>query len=134
MATQSWLAKAPLRVLDVASSVLTTVLSGAGGREVQGVGPRPVKRLVLYEFESCPFCRKIRELLSDLDLEAEIRPCPKGGRRFRADVSRRGGRAQFPYLVDPNTAVEMYESEDILQYLVRQYGNGRFEPYLRGVR
>jgi len=132
MAQKSWLGASVRRALDVTSSLGTTLLSGAGGRVVQGIGPRPQERLVLYDFEACPFCRKVRELLSDLDLEAEIRPCPKGGRRFRLEAGRRGGREQFPFLLDPNTGVEMYESEEILQYLVRQYGDGRFEPYLRG--
>jgi glutathione S-transferase len=131
MAEKSWVGARVRRALDVTSSLATTLLSGAGGRTAQGIGPRPKERLVLYDFESCPFCRKVRELLSDLDLEVEIRPCPKGGRRFRLEAGRRGGREQFPFLVDPNTSVEMYESEEILQYLVRQYGNGRFESYLR---
>jgi len=131
MAEKSWLAGGALRALDVASSLGTTILTGAGGLSVHGMGPRPEERLILYDFEACPFCRKVRELLSDLDLEVEVRPCPKGGRRFRVEVGRRGGREQFPFLVDPNTGVEMYESEEIIQYLVRQYGNGRFEPYLR---
>ena len=132
MAEKGWVTTTARRALEVSSSLAATVVSGAGGRAVQGVGPRPAQRLVLYDFEACPFCRKVREVLSDLDLEAEIRPCPKGGRRFRLEAGRRGGREQFPFLVDPNTGVEMYESEEILQYLVRQYGNGRFEPYLRG--
>ena len=34
----------------------------------------------------------------------------------------RGGKAQFPYLVDPNTGVEMYESLDIIDYLFETYG------------
>ena len=39
--------------------------------------------LELYEFESCPFCRKVRDALTELDLEAMIYPCPKGGSVFR---------------------------------------------------
>ncbi len=38
-----------------------------------------------------------------LDLQAVIYPCPKGGTRFRDRVKRRGGKLQFPYLIDPNT-------------------------------
>ena len=55
------------------------------GMAVGRPGPRPAKLLELYEFEACPFCRKAREALSILDLEAMIYPCPKGGPRFRAD-------------------------------------------------
>lgn len=85
----------------------------------------PEQRLELYEFEGCPFCRRVREVLSELDLNAVVHPCPPGGSRFRAEVERRGGRARFPYLVDPNTGAEMYESSDIIDYLHRTYGGAR---------
>lgn len=87
-------------------------------------GPRPAQPLEIYEFEGCPFCRKAREALSILDLEATVRPCPKRGHRFRDEVIRRGGKAQFPYLIDPNTGKEMYESGDIVEYLFAEYGTG----------
>jgi len=112
------------RVLDVATSLGATLARFASGASVGRPGPRPEQRLVLYEFEACPYCRKVREALSILDLEAEIRPCPKRGPRFREEVKERGGRAQFPYLVDPNTGAEMYESDDIVAYLFRTYGDG----------
>ena len=86
------------------------------------IGPRPEKKLELFEFEACPFCRKVREALTALDLEATIRPCPKGGQRFRPQVIERGGKAMFPYLVDPNTDTQMYESSDIVAYLYERYG------------
>ncbi len=86
-------------------------------------GPRPEQRIELWEFESCPFCRKVREALTALDLEALVHPCPKGGPRHRAEVVRRGGREHFPYMHDPNTGVAMYESKDIVRYLYEHYGN-----------
>lgn len=98
---------------------------GGTGRSVGRLGDRPSQRLRLYEYEACPFCRKVREALSILDLEADILPCPRGGPRFRAEVEERGGRSMFPYLVDPNTGREMYESDDIVRYLFERYGNGR---------
>ena len=49
------------------------------------------------------------EVLTALDLEAVIYPCPKGGTRFRSVVRERGGKEQFPYLVDPNTGIAIYE-------------------------
>ena len=113
------------RSADVATAWLASVLRlGRGLAASADPGPRPEQRLVLYEFEGCPFCRKVREALTALDLEAEIRPCPKGGPTFRPEVVRRGGRAQFPYLVDPNTGDAMYESADIIRHLYRHYGTG----------
>ena len=113
------------RVLDVATSFWASLLRITSGARVGNLGKRPEKSLELYEFESCPYCRKAREALSILDLDAVIYPCPKRGPRFRAEVVRRGGKAQFPYLVDPNTDKEMYESDDIVRYLFESYGDGQ---------
>ena len=111
-----------IRPLDIATSFLASVARLGAGMEVAALGPRPDKPLELYEFEGCPYCRKVREALSILDLDAVVHPCPKNGPRFRPEVVRRGGKAQFPYLVDPNHAVELYESDDIIRYLFDRYG------------
>ena len=86
---------------------------------------------ILRYFEARPFCRKVREALTILDLDVIVYPCPKGGPRFRERVKERGGRAMFPYLVDPNTDVAMYESDDIVAYLFREYGDGQVPLALR---
>jgi glutathione S-transferase len=112
------------RTLDVATSFAASLARLGAGLRVEALGPRPEKPLELYDFEGCPYCRKAREALTALDLEALVRPCPKGGRRFRSSVRERGGKEQFPYLVDPNTGKEMYESNDIVRYLFERYGAG----------
>ena len=112
------------RPLDLVTSSLVTVIRLGAGASVGDLGPRPEKTLELYAFEACPFCRKVREALSILDLEAMVHPCPKGGPLYREAVKQRGGKAQFPYLVDPNTGTEMYESDDIIRTLFDRYGNG----------
>jgi len=112
------------RMLDVATSLFASVARLGGGLRVEELGERPKKPLELYEFESCPYCRKVREVLTALDLETRIYPCPKGGTRFRSVVRERGGKEQFPYLVDPNTGEAMYESSDIVRHLFAEYGTG----------
>ena len=112
------------RSLDLTLSTFATVARFATGMNVGSLGQRPERPLALYEFEACPYCRKVREALSILDLNAMIYPCPKKGPRFREEVKRRGGKYLFPYLVDPNTGEEMYESDDIVAYLFQQYGAG----------
>ena len=113
------------RTLDVASSYASSAARLGAGLRVGSIGPRPQQRLKLFEFEACPFCRKVREALTALDLEAEIYPCPKGGTRFRPEAIQRGGRAMFPFLVDPNQHVQLYESDDIIAHLYKHYGAGR---------
>jgi glutathione S-transferase len=109
----------------VATSLAATLARFGAGLRVETLGPRPERPLELYEFEGCPFCRKAREAATALDLELDVFPCPKGGTRFRGVVRERGGKELFPYLVDPNTGKEMYESDDIVRYLFAQYGAGR---------
>lgn len=46
---------------------------------------------------------QVREAVSVLDLDVDVRPCPKGGSVWRNKVVEMGGKAQFPYLVDENT-------------------------------
>jgi glutathione S-transferase len=112
------------RFLDIGTSFVASVARLGAGMEVGALGPRPEQPLELYEFEGCPFCRKVREALSILDLDAVVHPCPRNGPRFRPEVVRRGGKAQFPYLVDPNRDVALYESDDIVRHLFETYGDG----------
>ncbi len=107
---------------NIASSLLATLVRGSNGIQSSPAAVKPQEMLQLYDIENCPYCRLVREALTELDLDVEIYPCPKGGERFRPALEARGGKAQFPYLVDPNTGAEMYESLDIVSYLFETYG------------
>lgn len=39
---------------------------------------QPRKPIEIYEFEGCPFCRKVREAVNILDLDVVFYPCPQG--------------------------------------------------------
>ena len=116
--------------IAVASSMLASSARVAGAK-VGPLGKRPAEPLELYEFEACPFCRKAREALTILDLTVRVMPCPKRGRHYRPWVIEAGGKRMFPYLVDVNTGISMYESDDIVEYLFRQYGAGPPPLHLR---
>ena len=107
---------------NIASSMLSTVLRASNGIQARPAAKKPKQLLQLYDIENCPYCRMVREALTELDLDAEIFPCPKSGKKYRPEVVARGGKAQFPYLVDPNNGKEMYESLDIIAYLFEAYG------------
>lgn len=96
-----------------------------------GTFKRPAQPLELYEFQSCPFCRKVREAISILDLDVMVYPCPKGGVTWRPKAVELGGKAQFPYLIDPNTNQAMYESDAIISYLFNEYGDGSVPTMLK---
>lgn len=92
---------------------------------------------MLYEFESCPFCKKVREALCVLDIDHIVYPCPRetlrsygvcDKSRFRGNVRNAGGILMFPYLEDPNTDVKMYQSDQIVEYLWREYGQAATPP------
>jgi glutathione S-transferase len=120
------------RLLDVTTSMFTTVSRLGAGVQARRPARRPLERLELYEFEGCPFCRKVRDALTELDLEAIIYPCPHGGTVHRPKAIALGGKSQFPYLVDPNTGTRMYESDDIVAYLYATYGGREPGMLVRG--
>lgn len=114
--------------LKVASSILTSsVALWRGTAAFRPAAEQPRLPLALYEFEGCPYCRMLRSALTELDLDVMIYPCPKSGRRFRPRAITLGGKAQFPFLHDPNTGARLYESAEIAAYLARTYGG-----HLRG--
>jgi len=107
---------------NTVTSLLSTLVRAGSGIQSNPAAHKPEQTLQLFDIENCPYCRLVREALTELDLDAEIYPCPKGGERFRPEVVERGGKAQFPYLVDPNSGEELYESLDIVAYLFDIYG------------
>ena len=97
------------RTLEVATSGFASIARLPFGSKVdeaciaRPAGAVPKEPIILYEFEACPFCRRVREALSQLDLTVEVRPCPKDAVKHRTEVEAMGGKLTFPFLVDPNT-------------------------------
>lgn len=110
----------------VLQSVLSTLLQG--GRGVMGTAHpnQPALPIKLYDMEGCPFCRRVREVLTLLNLDVEVYPCPKNGKRFRPEAIAASGESQFPLLMDENTGKVLIESQAIIDYLFATYGkNGK---------
>lgn len=112
--------------LNILGATISSTLGGWRGSAALVTQPaQPALPIRLYDMEGCPYCRAVREAMTALHLDVEIYPCPKGGTRFRPEAERLGGKQQYPLLVDPNTNTVMYESEAIVDYLFRTYGNGK---------
>lgn len=109
---------------DVATSIAASTVRGFSGARVGTLGSRARRPLVLFEREPCPFSRLVRETLSILDLDAEMRPCPEGELAHLAELRSRGGNEQVPFLIDPNTGARLFEAGRIVRYLFQSYGDG----------
>jgi glutathione S-transferase len=116
-----WRLPVPSLLDDLDSALASAVRLARGTRVRADHTHGALKPLTLYNMEGSPYCRKVREALSELDLEYVVRNLPKGSPK-RAELEARGGKVQVPYLIDPNRGEEMYESDDIVAYLNEHYG------------
>jgi len=103
----------------------------AGTGVKKPLGKRPEKLIRLYDIEGDPECRRVREAMTMLDLDATVLPCPRGGRRYREEAEKLGGKEKFPFIVDENTDVKLYGTKNIIPYLFKTYGDGRMPFVLR---
>lgn len=76
--------------------------------------------LELYQFEQCPYCKKVREKLTELNLDYICRNVTKGSKK-REILGTIGGRDQVPFFIDMDKQVAMYESDEIVKYLDKNY-------------
>lgn len=69
----------------------------------------------LYIMESCPYCKKVLSFMEG-----------NGIRCNKIDITNKtneealiqiGGKRQVPFLVDKDRNIQMYESNDIIEYL-----------------
>lgn len=90
--------------------------------EQQRVDAR-TRNLVLYQFLMCPFCVSVRRTIKRLSLKIETRDALRDP-SSREQLLASGGKIQVPCLriTDAQGNVTwMYESEDIIQYLQREF-------------
>jgi len=78
----------------------------------------------LYQKEECPFSKKVREKLQELELDY-VNRISRQGTNQREIMVKLGGETQVPFLVDQSKGVMMYESDDIVDYLEQEYGQGQ---------
>lgn len=84
----------------------------------------PTADLSLYQSSTCWFCAKVKQKMSDLGIQIELRDIGMNG-AFRDELVREAGKSQVPCLrieQPGGTATWMYESSDICAYLENRFG------------
>lgn len=75
--------------------------------------------LVIYQYEACPFCVKVRRAMKRLGVKIELRDAARSA-EFREELVKGGGKNQVPCLRIPEGGGGfrwMYESGDIVRFL-----------------
>jgi glutaredoxin len=82
------------------------------------------KHFALYQFETCPFCVKVRRAIKRMGLKIEIRDILKVT-AFEEELIKNGGQRQVPCLKISNrdgSVRWLYESSDIIAFLTDLVG------------
>lgn len=69
----------------------------------------------LYIRPGCPYCHRVLDAAKELGVTFTLHDISDPA--VAAELVARGGKQQVPYLVDTSNGIEMYESEDIVEYL-----------------
>jgi len=119
----------PVAPLDTLTSGLASIARLPYGTEVASeLRTKPASAptaITLYDREGCAACRRVREMITYLDLAVHITPSGEGS-RYRDEVARvaegLSQEALCPFLLDEATGVRLTESHDICEYLLTTYG------------
>jgi glutaredoxin len=89
----------------------------ARSAESQARAQAAVQGHVLYQFEACPFCIKVRRELKRLNLQLDLLDATRP--EIAEELIRGGGERQVPCLRIPEGTKFrwLYESDDIIAYL-----------------
>jgi len=79
--------------------------------------------LTLYVRPGCPYCAKALAAMDDLSLDFTRKDLDDPA--VAEELKERGGKVQGPYLIDDEHHVEMYESDDIVEYLHATFGKSQ---------
>lgn len=80
-------------------------------------------KFTLYQFNTCPFCIKVRHEMARLSLPIQLRDAQHDP-EHKTDLLQGGGKVQTPCLQikDAQGNVQwMYESSDIIKYLQQRF-------------
>jgi glutaredoxin 3 len=76
--------------------------------------------IILYNLETCPYCRRVREKLQELGLEYQKIDVPKA-KSERRQVVEISGQVFVPVLVDGDVIIAD-DDDQAIAYLEEKYG------------
>ncbi len=115
-----WLLKGPFALITCTFAALARGLAGSQLDARARPDATELEPLELWGYEGSPFVRPVRERLNELSLPHLIKYCGRGSAK-RDEMVNLTGRFQVPFLRDPNTAAELFESDAIVKYLDAVY-------------
>ena len=71
--------------------------------------------LDLFILETCPYCKKVMSFMDERDIK--YHKVDITDKASEDALIQMGGKRQVPFLVDTDRNIQMYESNDIIEYL-----------------
>ncbi len=72
----------------------------------------------LYISETCPYCRKVIDILEENNIKYNKKNVIEPANLNM--LLKLGGKAQVPFLDDFENNISMYESDDIIEYVMNR--------------
>ena len=69
----------------------------------------------LYILETCPYCKKVMAFFDENNIR--YKKIDIAEKSNEDSLIKLGGKRQVPFLVDKDRNIQMYESQDIIEYL-----------------
>ena len=71
--------------------------------------------LDLYILESCPYCKKVMKFFDENNVS--YNKIDTAVKSYEDALIQLGGKRQVPFMVDKDRNIQMYESNDIIEYV-----------------
>jgi glutathione S-transferase len=106
--------------INVINSTIASSIRAWRGTSSSRTTIQPEKPIILFDQEGDPECRLVREVLTGLNLDVVVMPCPRGGRNIR-QLRRDSGSDTIPVLYDSNVEERRVGANEIIRYLYLEY-------------
>ena len=71
--------------------------------------------LELFILDTCPYCKKVLKFLDENHIK--YKTIDISNKESESSLIRIGGKRQVPFLIDNDRNIQMYESDDIIEYI-----------------